>query len=83
MMMFAHDTVICNDRREEDSLETVAQTPPQQSSNEVEDLSPPESPSTVEDSGGDMIGDSNTAHSGPEPHHLQPLAQQEALRRLC
>lgn len=40
---------------------------------EVGDLSLPESPSTMGDSGGDTIGDSDTA-GGPEPYQLEPLA---------
>lgn len=47
-----------------------------------EALRPPESRSTagdtVGDSGGGMSGDSNTAHSGPEPKQLEPSRPQAA-----
>lgn len=49
-------------------LESSADTVGTWISYEMGNLSPPESPSTIGDSGGDVIGDSKTTHGGPELH---------------
>lgn len=45
---------------------------------EVENLSPPQCPGTIGESGGDVIGDSDAAHSGPRLDQLELLAQRAA-----